>query len=174
MPAASLLGLGWSQLAGAGLEAGVPCCAGASVMPQHPSLSLLVGSSVGATLPRSCSSHPPPCRLPLSLSSPPLSAPAQVPYFPPLQSGADFTPQRCTEIVRQVAKRPDLELEASWHVLAVGLACIKAGWGHSVLISRDHTCLLTFAGVCWIWLQVRTVRPWTMAGRVAHTYQQVM
>lgn len=55
---------------------------------------------------------------------------AQVPYFPPLQSGADFTPQRCTEIVRQVAKRPDLELE------------------------------------------VRTVRPWTMAGRVAHTYQQ--
>lgn len=52
------------------------------------------------------------------LSHPSMSWPhPQVPYFPPLQSGADFTPQRCTDIVRQVAKRPDLELEASCDVL---------------------------------------------------------
>ncbi len=37
----------------------------------------------------------------------------QVPYFPPLQSGADFTPTRCAELVRQVAKRSDLEVEVS-------------------------------------------------------------
>ena len=55
-------------------------------------------------------------------------APQQVPYFPPLQSGADFTPARCAEIVRQVARQADLAL------------------------------------------QVRTIRAWTMAGRVAHAY----
>lgn len=34
---------------------------------------------------------------------PPL--PPQVPYFPPLQSGADFTPQRCAELVKQIARQ---------------------------------------------------------------------
>ena len=37
----------------------------------------------------------------------------QIPYFPPLQSGADFSPARCVEIVRQVARRNDLEVEVS-------------------------------------------------------------
>ena len=47
----------------------------------------------------------------------------QVPYFPPLQSGADFTPARCAEIVRQVAKRSDLELEVRRCIVSVAFCC---------------------------------------------------
>ncbi|PSC72429.1 phenol 2-monooxygenase-like isoform X1 isoform B [Micractinium conductrix] len=53
---------------------------------------------------------------------------AQVPFFPPLQSGAEFTPEKCKELVRQIA-RADVDVE------------------------------------------VKTIRPWTMAGRVAHSYR---
>lgn len=169
-----------------------------------------------------------------------------MPYFPPLQSGADFTPQRCAEIVRQVAKRPDLELEVGavdalrclallwldgsalcevakrsevgaeleqqcgkccictvlegvatarhapggaaarpsqyyivgqfaleiWRWRALLVLTTHASTRPIVWLGRSAVCSHRAVACLDGWLQVHTVRPWTMAGRVAHTYQQ--
>ncbi|GAB4813968.1 hypothetical protein N2152v2_001014 [Parachlorella kessleri] len=82
---------------------------------------------------------------------------AQVPYFPPLQRPEDFTAAKCAELMRTMAGKPDLKLE----VMVLLFFC--SNWVSFASVSLFVSSLDE---------QVRTIRPWTMSGRVASSYQK--